>query len=149
AVGPLSNIAQLLAEHPDCRPWIKRLVIMGGSVRVGYNNKPPISPEFNIRADAKAAQAVFASGVPLVVAPLDATTMLKLKEPGLAKIFGAGTHFNGHVQALFQLWDQKADPILFDPVAVTLAFTDEFCKMEDLAIEVDDKGFTRIGTGKP
>lgn len=149
AVGPLSNIAQLLTEHPDCKPWIKRLVIMGGSVRVGYNNKPPISPEFNIRADAKSAQTVFASGVPLVVAPLDATTMLKLKEPGLKKIFDAGTPFNGHVQALYQLWDQKADPILFDPVAVTLAFTDEFCKMEDLNIEVDDKGFTRIGTGKP
>lgn len=70
AVGPLSNIAQLLTEHPDCKPWIKRLVIMGGSVRVGYNNMPPISSEFNIRADAKASQVVFTSGLPVVVAPL-------------------------------------------------------------------------------
>ena len=149
AVGPLSNIAQLLTEHPDCKPWIKRLVIMGGSVRVGYNNKPPISPEFNIRADAKAAQIVFNAGLPLVVAPLDATTMLKLEEPGLRRIFGAGTHLNYHVQALYQLWDQKSAPILFDPVAVTLCVTERFCKMEDLHLEVDDKGFTRIGKGKP
>lgn len=148
AVGPLSNIAQLLTEHPDCKPWIKRLVIMGGSVRVGYNNKPPINPEFNIRADASAAQVVFTSGVPLVVAPLDATTMLALKDPGLRRIFGAGTHFNYHVQALHQLWDQKESPVLYDPVAITLCVTERFCKMEDLHLEVDDKGFTRIGEGK-
>ncbi len=149
AVGPLSNIAQLVTEHPDCKPWIKRLVIMGGSVRVGYNNKPPVSAEFNIRADAKAAQIVFNAGLPFVVAPLDATTMLKLEEPGLRRIFGAGTHFNYHVQALYQLWDQKSAPILFDPVAVTLCYTERFCKMEELHLEVDDKGFTRIGAGKP
>ncbi len=149
AVGPLSNIAQLLTEHPDCKPWIKRLVIMGGSVRVGYNNKPPISAEFNIRADAKAAQIVFNAGLPLVVAPLDATTMLKLEEPGLKRIFAAGTQLNYHVQALYQLWDQKSAPILFDPVAITLCYTERFCRMENLHLEVDDKGFTRIGQGKP
>lgn len=149
AVGPLSNIAQLLTEHPDCKPWIKRLVIMGGSVRVGYNNKPPPQAEFNIRADSKAAQKVFTSGIPLVVAPLDATTMLKLDEAGLRRIFGAGTLLNHNVQALYQLWDQKEAPVLYDPVAVTLCITEKFCKMEDLDLQVDDKGFTRIGKGQP
>lgn len=149
AVGPLSNIAQLLTEHPDCKPWIKRLVIMGGSVRVGYSNKPPPQAEFNIRADPKAAQVVFTSGIPLVVAPLDATTMLKLDAAGLRRILGAGTLLNYNVQALYQLWDQKDAPVLYDPVAVTLCITEKFCKMENLDLEVDDKGFTRIGKGQP
>lgn len=149
AVGPLSNIAQLLTQHPDCKPWIKRLVIMGGSVRVGYNNKPPIQAEFNIRADAKAAQVVFTSGIPLTVAPLDATTMLKLDEKTLGRIFGAHSPVTVQVQALWQLWDQKSAPIMFDPVAVTLCFNESFCKMEDLHLEVDDQGFTREGKGKP
>lgn len=149
AVGPLSNIAQLLIEHPDCKPWIKKLVIMGGSVRVGYSNKPPIQAEFNIRADPQAAQTVFTAGLPLTVAPLDATTMLKLDPPMLERIFASGTLLNDQVQALFQLWDQKAAPTMFDPVAVTLAFTERFCKMEDLHLNVDDKGFTREGQGKP
>jgi inosine-uridine nucleoside N-ribohydrolase len=148
AVGPLSNIAQLLTEHPDCKPWIKRLVIMGGSVRVGYNNKPPIQAEFNIRADPKAAQVVFRSGVPLTVAPLDATTMLKLDPAMLARIFSARSNLTQQVECLWQLWDQKSAPIMFDPVAVTLAFNESFCKLEDLHIEVDDKGFTREGDGK-
>ncbi|OAI47574.1 hypothetical protein AYO44_01470 [Planctomycetaceae bacterium SCGC AG-212-F19] len=149
AVGPLSNIAQLVTQHPDCKPWIKRLVIMGGSVRVGYNNKPPIQAEFNIRADAKAAQVVFTSGIPLTVAPLDATTMLKLDEPMLQRIFSAHSPVTMQIQALWQLWDEKSAPIMFDPVAVTLCFNESFCKMEDLHLEVDDKGFTREGKGKP
>src|SRR5262249_12849469 len=50
-LGPLSNIAELLTKHPDCRPWIKRLVVMGGSVRVGYDGKPPAEAEWNFRSD--------------------------------------------------------------------------------------------------
>ena len=30
AVGPLTNVARLLTDHPDAKPWIKRIVIMGG-----------------------------------------------------------------------------------------------------------------------
>jgi purine nucleosidase len=149
ALGPLTNIAQLLTQHPDCKPWIKRLVIMGGAVRVGYNNKPPVEPEWNILTDIKAAQTVFTSGVPLTVAPLDATTMLKLDEAMLARIFGARSLVTMQVEELWQLWDQKEQPTMFDPVAVTLCFSERFCKLEDLHLEVDDKGVTRMGTGKP
>ena len=39
ALGPLTNVARLLKEHPDARPWIKRLVVMGGSVRLGYKGR--------------------------------------------------------------------------------------------------------------
>src|SRR5262249_9707919 len=56
-VGPLTNVAELLRKHPDCKPWIKRIVLMGGGVRVGYNLKPPPVPEWNIKSDVKAAQA--------------------------------------------------------------------------------------------
>ena len=149
AVGPLSNIAQLVTEHPDCKPWIKHLVLMGGSVRVGYNNKPPIQAEFNIRADPKAAQVVFRSGIPLTVAPLDATTMLELDDAMLRRIFGAGTMLNYQVQALYQLWNEKSAAVMYDPVAVALCVTERYCKMENLHLDVDDKGFTRIGAGQP
>jgi inosine-uridine nucleoside N-ribohydrolase len=147
-VGPLTNIAELLRKHPDCKPWIKRIVLMGGAVRVGYNLKPPPIPEWNIKSDVKAAQTVFASGVPLVVAPLDATANLRLEEEQRRRLWGAGTPLTNQVHALYQLWDKKT-PILFDPVAVALCFTEKFCTMEDLRIEVDDKGVTRAVEGKP
>jgi inosine-uridine nucleoside N-ribohydrolase len=146
-IGPLTNIARLLREHADCKPWIKRIVLMGGSARVGYNGKPPAEVEWNIKCDIPAAKAVFASGVPLVVAPLDATTMLKLEEPLRRRLFQAETLLTYQVQALYQLWG-AATPTLFDPVAVMLCFQERFCTMEDLRLEVDDKGMTRIVKGE-
>jgi hypothetical protein len=34
-------------------------------------------------------------------------------------------------------------------VALTLSFTERFCTMEDLRLEVDSEGFTREVAGKP
>ncbi len=148
ALGPLTNIARLLKEHPDAKPWIKRLVLMGGSVHVGYNGKKPPEPEWNIKLDIPAAQAVFRSGVPLTVAPLDATAQVALQAPLRERLFGAHTMLTYQVQSLYELWD-KETPILFDPVAVALAIDEPFCKMDSLCLEVDDKGMTRLSSGKP
>ncbi len=146
-IGPLTNIARLLRDHPDCKPWIKRIVMMGGSVRVGYNGKAPPEVEWNIRCDIPAAQAVFTSGIPLVVAPLDATTMLKLEEPLRQRLFQAKTPLTTEVKELYQLWGEKT-PTLYDPVAVALCFEESFCTMEDMRLEVDAKGMTRAVRGK-
>ncbi|MEK7409632.1 MAG: nucleoside hydrolase [Acidobacteriota bacterium] len=148
SVGDLTNVARLLTDHPEARAWIKRIVIMGGAVRVGYNGQPPPSWEWNIRSDIKGAQVVFASGVPLTVAPLDATTTVKLAEPLRRRIFAAGTPLTGPLHALYLLWG-KTTPTLFDPVAVTLSFDESFCRMEALRLEVDDQGFTREVPGQP
>jgi inosine-uridine nucleoside N-ribohydrolase len=148
AVGPLTNVAALLTKHPDCKPWIKRIVLMGGSVRVGYNDKPPISPEWNIKSDPAAARTVFTSGVPLTVAPLDATTSLKLEGPLLRRVFAAHTTLTNQLHALYQLWDQPT-PVLYDPVAIALCADERWFTLEELRLEVDDKGFTRIVPGKP
>ncbi len=147
AVGDLTNIARLITDHPEAKPWIKRIVIMGGTVRVGYNGKPPVVWEWNIRSDIKGAQTVFTSGVPLVVAPLDATTMVKLEQPMRERIFGSGTPLAAALITLYKLWG-KTTPTLFDPVAVTLSFNESFCKMEELRLEVDNEGFTREVAGK-
>ncbi|MCI0376278.1 MAG: nucleoside hydrolase [Gemmataceae bacterium] len=148
AIGPLTNIAGLLSKHPDAKGLIKRVVIMGGSVRRGYggNNEP--EPEWNVKTDIDAAKAVFASGVPLTVAPLDATAQLKLEPALRTGILRSNRSLNQELNALYQLWEET-DPILFDPLAVTLAFTERFCRLEDLCLAVDDKGFMRLADGKP
>ncbi len=146
AIGPLTNIARLLTDHPDCKPWIKRIVIMGGSIKAGYEGKAGPEAEWNIKTDVAAARTVFTAGVPLTVAPLDATAALQLEEVQRKQLFAACTPLTMQVQALYQLWD-KPTPTLFDPVAVTLAFDDQFFTLEDLRLEVDDKGFTRVVKG--
>jgi len=66
--GPLTNIALLLALHPDARP--ERIVLMGGAIAEG--NVTPAA-EFNIWADPEAAARVFASGIDLTMVGLDVT----------------------------------------------------------------------------
>ena len=66
--GPLTNVALLLALHPDARP--ERIVLMGGAV--GEGNVTPAA-EFNIWADPEAAHAVFHSGLDVTMIGLDVT----------------------------------------------------------------------------
>jgi inosine-uridine nucleoside N-ribohydrolase len=66
--GPLTNVALMLALHPDARP--ERIVLMGGAIAEG--NVTPAA-EFNIWADPEAAVRVFASGVDVTMIGLDVT----------------------------------------------------------------------------
>src|SRR5690606_27896799 len=79
ALGPLTNVARLIAEQPElAKKKLKRIVVMGGSVTIGYDGKPKPEVEWNIKLDIPAAQTVFASKVPLLVVPLDATSHVTL-----------------------------------------------------------------------
>ncbi len=146
AVGPLTNVAELFTKHPDCKPWVKRVVVMGGALRVGYEGKPPAVPEWNIKSDVEAAKKVFAAGVPLVVAPLDATVQLKLDEP--RRVIHQNEGLNRQLKALYQLGDNP-NPVLFDPLAAALCFEERFCTFRERRLEVDDKGVTQVVEGKP
>jgi inosine-uridine nucleoside N-ribohydrolase len=117
-------------------------------VRVGYKSTPPVDVEWNIKCDPRAARDVFTSGIALVVAPLDATASLKFEEPMRRQLFQARTRLTQELQTLYQMWGQPT-PTLFDPVAAALCVTERFCAMESLCLEVDDRGFTRVGAGKP
>jgi inosine-uridine nucleoside N-ribohydrolase len=68
AVGPLTNVALLLARYPRARP--DRIVLMGGSI--GLGNVTPAA-EFNIWADPEAAARVFTAGLDLTMIGLDVT----------------------------------------------------------------------------
>ena len=67
-VGPLTNVALMLALHPDARP--ERIVLMGGAVAEG--NVTPAA-EFNIWCDPEAAARVFGSGIDVTMIGLDIT----------------------------------------------------------------------------
>lgn len=74
-IGPLTNIALLLSCYPECKDNIEEIVLMGGSS--GRGNDTPAA-EFNIYADPEAAKIVVNSGVPIVMCPLDVTTVATL-----------------------------------------------------------------------
>jgi inosine-uridine nucleoside N-ribohydrolase len=85
ATGPLTNVALLLARHPDARP--ERIVLMGGSIAEG--NVTPAA-EFNIWADPEAAARVFASGIDLTMIGLDVTHRALMRDEHAERLRAAG-----------------------------------------------------------
>ena len=152
AIGPLINIGAAIDRDPDTFRKLKRVVIMGGSIRkgygdYGYNEHVPPSPEWNILNDVRSAQKLFAAGVALFVMPLD-STQLKLDEVKRAFLFTRGTAVTDQLAILYHLWAQET-PTLFDPMAVTFALKPELCPVTPLDIRVDEKGSTREEPGTP
>ena len=150
AIGPLMNLGAAVDKDAATFRKLKRVVLMGGSIRRGYGDlgyTPPVPPmpEWNILNDVASAQKLFASGVPLFVMPLD-STQLKLDEVKRAWLFSQGTAVTDQLVILYHLWGQVT-PTLFDPMTVVFVLQPELCRVTPLHIRVDEKGFTREEPG--
>jgi hypothetical protein len=148
AIGPLTNVAELLRRHPECKPWIRRLVVMGGAVNVDYEGKSPACPEWNVKEDVKAAQAVLSSGLPIVLVPLDVTWDLKLTSKKTREVLDHGSALTDQLAALFSLGDGEP-PILFDPLAALWCLDESLCELTPMRLTVDERGITRVAKGEP
>ncbi len=150
AIGPLMNVGAAIDKDAATFRMLKRVVLMGGSVRRGYGDlgytaaMPPM-PEWNILNDVGSAQKLFTSGVPLFVMPLD-STQLKLDEVKRAFLFSQGTAVTDQLAVLYHLWGQET-PTLFDPMTLVFVLRPELCPVTGMRIRVDEKGFTREEPG--
>jgi purine nucleosidase len=148
AIGPLTNVAQLITRYPATARKLKQIAMMGGSIHFGYGTSHQPAAEYNIASDAKAAQVVFGAGIPILMAPLDATAMLDLNAADRKRIFDHHTALTDDLARLYPLWGHPT-PILFDPLAVAMLIDPSLCRTKQLALAVDDKGFTRVRSGSP
>jgi purine nucleosidase len=154
AVGELTNVAALLKETPGIAGKIKRIALMGGAVRRGGQPGSTPQPEWNIKSNAEAARAVFASGVPLLVAPLDSTADLKLTPEHRVRIFRRATPLTDALAALDFIWRHTNNwkgetPILFDLLPIAALYTPDIATFERLHVVVDADGLTRAVAGRP
>ncbi|HDX8445059.1 pyrimidine-specific ribonucleoside hydrolase RihA [Aeromonas hydrophila] len=81
--GPLTNIALLLAAHPELKSKIARIVLMGGAA--GPGNWTPAA-EFNIYVDPQAADMVFKSGLPITMCGLDVTHQAQVMDEDIERV---------------------------------------------------------------
>jgi inosine-uridine nucleoside N-ribohydrolase len=150
AIGPLMNVGAAIDKDAATFRKLKRVVIMGGSVRrgygeLGYTAPVPPMPEWNILNDVASARKLFAAGVPLFVMPLD-STQLKMDEVKRAFLFGQGTAVTDQLTVLYHLWGLET-PTLFDPMTIAFVLRPELCPVQGLHIRVDEEGFTREEPG--
>lgn len=68
-LGPLTNVAAAIIRDRETMSKVKQLIIMGGVIvpHIGYS----ATAEFNILVDVIAADIVFKSGIPFLLAPLE------------------------------------------------------------------------------
>ena len=150
AIGPEANVGAAIDKDAATFRKLKRVVIMGGSIRrgygdLGYNEPVPPMAEWNIMNDTASAQKLFAVGVPLYVMPLD-STQLKLDEVKRAFLFSKGTPVTDALTVLYHLWGQQT-PTLFDPMTVAFVLRPELCPVQAMHIRVEENGFTREEPG--
>jgi inosine-uridine nucleoside N-ribohydrolase len=88
ALGPLTNIAAILANSPALAKGIKHIYISGGAVWARGDVKNV--SEFNFHRDPIAAAAVLSSGLPITVTPLDVTCLVQLDESHVARMAASG-----------------------------------------------------------
>ena len=137
--GPLTNVALMLALHPDARPG--RIVLMGGAI--GEGNTTPAA-EFNIWADPEAARRVFESGIPLTMVGLDVTHQAIVTSDVQEELRGAG-RAGKLVAELVDFYSrfhagrspESGGSPMHDPVALSYALRPELLEVRPAHVEVD------------
>lgn len=161
AVAPLTNVGDALALEPRIAQKA-RFVGMHGSIDRHYDNGAGPVAEWNVLKDVAAAQRVFAAAWDKTITPLDTCGQVRLTGEQFRQLEGAATT-DPALAALVECYRQwrefygpeacstgwiKGQPqertsILFDCVAVYLAFCQDHLTLEELKIKVTEDGFLR------
>jgi inosine-uridine nucleoside N-ribohydrolase len=136
--GPLTNVALMLALHPDARP--DRIVLMGGAYGIG--NVTPAA-EFNIWADPEAARRVFESGIEVTMIGLDVThkALMTSEHAETLRSSGKVGRFVAELYDFFSGFHARTygspDSPIHDAVAVAHVVREGLVETEYVPVEVD------------
>ncbi|HVO54044.1 MAG TPA: nucleoside hydrolase [Solirubrobacterales bacterium] len=172
AIAPLTNIAAALALEPRITQNA-RLVAMLGSIRKGLFGAPEPAPEWNVMADVPACRAALAADWEVTITPLDSCGRVYLDGERYAAIQRATDPLLEAVMRTYREWAEavgKAEAaefvgiepqiygpqmytsnssVLFDTVAVYLAYEESLLEIEPLPIAIEADGMMRVSAGAP
>ena len=154
AIGPLGNISRALTLNPQITE-ISRFVGMHGSIRIGYGGSPTPHIEYNVLCDIQACREVFQAKWEKTITPLDTCGNIILSGNNYKRILNSDNPILNKIKDCNEIWlnknrrqitfdVQKRSSILFDIVAIYLAFSEDLINIEDIKIMVTDKGLTKI-----
>ncbi|TNI83386.1 pyrimidine-specific ribonucleoside hydrolase RihA [Aeromonas veronii] len=161
--GPLTNIALLLAAHPELKDKIARIVLMGGAA--GAGNWTPAA-EFNIYVDPEAADMVFKSGIPITMCGLDVTHEAQVMDEDIERVRAITNPVAQCVAGLLDFFmiyhrDPKwgfAGAPLHDPCTIAWLLAPELFHGVECRVDIETSGEHTVGmtvvdryglTGKP
>ncbi len=152
-IGPMPNIRKALEDRPEIAGRA-RFVGMHGSFERGCDNKPGMVAEWNVKFDVASARAALSAPWDVTITPLDTCGCIRLdgsryqellasRDPVVQALIENYRIWLSNVPSIPQDYVNKGSTILFDTVAIHLAYTTRFLAMRDLNVLVDDEGFTR------
>ncbi len=149
-LGPLTNIAQLLAARPDLGGRIDQLVLMGGGHFEGGNITP--AAEFNIFVDPQAAAAVFAAGIPMVMMPLDVTHKVVTTPERIAAIRDLGNVAGAAVGGMLDFYKRysikrygMSGAPLHDPTVIAFLIEPDLFSGRHVNVEIETMSELTMG----
>lgn len=165
ATGPLTNIADVIRKNPEAMARVKNIVIMGGATEqmramdIPYR-KGNITPnaEFNFYQDAKAAEEVLKSGLPIILHPMNCTHDLTLTPAFEKDLYQALSVIDcdkaqkiGVIMAAPRALDKMKfgiHPVMHDVNTILYMIHPEAYLTEEIAIEVTSEGECITATDK-
>ncbi|MQA12917.1 MAG: nucleoside hydrolase [Pseudonocardiaceae bacterium] len=145
AIGPLTNVALLLASHPEVKPQIGRIVAMGGSLSGGNTGGAAgfSTAEFNVYSDPEAARRVLVEeDVATTLIPLDLTLRCAVDGMWLDALAAAGPRCAAlarvveHYRTQFRERSGRDEVALHDSLAVLEAAVPRTLRTTALPLEV-------------
>ena len=150
ALGPLTNLAAFLEQHPNLAGRFERVIVVGGrSPRYELAFGPTSAwriHDANIFKDPAAARRIMHSEIPLVLAPVETSSRLMVL-PGdlrsLGQSPGAGEFLARRSHVWMWFWTtlvrEKGGPV-FDALAVMAAARPELVVSERRFATLDESG---------
>lgn len=161
AIGPLTNVADALARDPRIARKA-RFVGMHGSIARSHDGAEGAIAEYNVEKDVAAARAVFAAPWrERVITPLDTCGNVRLDGEAHRRLAACTDPLAQAVVENYRIWLEHYGPearatgwlkgqpeektsILYDTVAVHLAFSTAWLRLETLNLAVSDDGKTVV-----
>ena len=149
-LGPLTNIATAFEKAPDIVDKVQEIVLMGGAYFEVGNITP--AAEFNIYVDPEAAKIVFASGIPIVVMPLDVTHHALTTHARVDAFSALGTKVGDMVAAwtnFFERFDKEKygseGAPLHDPCVIAYLIQPDLFEGRHVNVEIETQSDLTLG----
>jgi pyrimidine-specific ribonucleoside hydrolase len=143
AIGPLTNIAELIKKHPEIKEKIGRIYIMGGAIHTKGNLIEVDSSiknqkaEWNLYLDPYAADVVFKSGIAITLTPLDLTNQFPIDKTFYLAL--KKSHNTKAADLVYQIFHNNQEGLsnwwyFWDPLAAFIAGEKSNCSTEYVKI---------------